>query len=164
MTTFGALKYLAGKDVARGGMLVTKPQPSSSGGRFRGFLLAQAKVLVALLIVAAVFAPPEALLAMAWGGVISLLSAAWAGFQLWLHPRNADPVRGATAAIRAEVGRVVIVLVCLWQTLRHWSEVREAVLAGMLLAGVFLVQWAGWIWLARHPGEEGAPPQRHHQD
>ena len=126
--------------------------------RFRGFLRAQLQVLLLCLLAASVFAPLQGLLALAWGGAIGVLASAWAGFQLWLHPRNNEPVRAGTASIRAEVGRVTIMLLSVWLTFSHWPGFREALQAGMMLGGLFLVQVTGWIWLARETGEEGNPP------
>lgn len=111
-----------------------------------------------MLLAASVFAPPEGLKAMLVGGLVSLASSAWAGYQLWLHPRNRVASGASVAAIRAEVGRVVIVLVSLWLMLKHWPEYRQMTQAGLMLAGLFLVQLAGWVWLARNSDDGDHSP------
>lgn len=129
-------------------------------GLFRGILCAQG---LATLIVAALSAwsggRDVALSALAGGGIATVASG-WAGFQLWLHPGNRQADRAATAAIRAEIGRVAIVLLLLWLTLKHWPEARQGAPAMMLFAGFFVVQLAGWIWLARATGETNVDSNR----
>ena len=119
---------------------------------FRGLLLAQGITTVVVAALAAGIGSRDAALSVLAGGGIAIIAAAWAGFQLWLHPGNRNPERMATAATRAEMGRVAIVLVLLWLTLSRWPEVRQGAPAMMLFAGFFLVQLAGWIWLAKATG------------
>lgn len=112
-------------------------------------MIAQASMTLVLFLSSwLLFAMPVAFGAL-WGGVICLLAHAWSGFQLWLSPANRLPRRMATAAIRAEVGKIVIILLLLAVTFSKVPATREPGIAAMLLAGFFLVQLAGWIWLAR---------------
>ena len=120
---------------------------------FWGLFIAQLATIVVSSVISLVVLGQQGMLAMAWGGTITLIGSTWAGFQLWLHPKNQQPARMATAAIRAEVGRIVITLLLLWQSFRKWPEVREIDMAAALLIGFFLVQLAGWIWLARATGK-----------
>lgn len=94
------------------------------------------------------------------GGGIALVANSWAGFQLWLHPGNYKPNRAATAAIRAEIGRLVIVLLLFWLTLKQWPEARQGATAMMLFAGFFVVQVVGWLWLARATSETNLGSKR----
>lgn len=120
---------------------------------FRGLFIAQLVTIVITALIALFVSGQQGMLAMAWGGAITWIASTWAGFQLWLHPKNQQPARMATAAIRAEVGRIAITLLLLWMSFRKWPEVREIELAAALLLGLFLVQVAGWIWLARATGK-----------
>jgi ATP synthase protein I len=121
-------------------------------GLFRGLLCAQGLVTLVIVALASWPGGREVALSALIGGGIATVASGWAGFQLWLHPGNRQPNRAATAAIRAEVGRVAIVLLLLWLTLKHWPEARQGAPAIMLFAGFFVVQLAGWIWLARATG------------
>ena len=119
---------------------------------------AQASAALAIAALAALTAGPNYGLAALWGGTICLLAHAWGGFQVWLHPRNHKPGRMATAAIRAEFGKIVIMLLLFWLTFSRVPATREQGMAAMLLAGFFLVQVAGWVALARegrHPESPG---------
>ena len=95
---------------------------------------------------------PEVALAALWGGVICLLGHAWGGFQVWLHPRNRYPERMAGAAVRAELGKLVIIISLLWLTFSQYEVMRGREMAAALLAGFFLVQVAGWVVLATAGG------------
>lgn len=112
-------------------------------------MLAQVGTALALATVIAILAGAPIGLAALWGGTICLLAHAWGGFQIWLHPGNRSPQRMATAAIRAELGKVAIILVLFWLTFSRVPETREQGVAAALLAGFFMVQVAGWVWLAR---------------
>lgn len=134
---------------------MTAPAPGGTARLFIGLLGAQGVTALTITAFVAVLAgQPETGIAL-WGGVISLLGYLWAGFQMWLHPGNARPVRSATRAIRAEFGRVVIVLLLLWLTLDRWPETRAMSGALTLFASLFLTQLAGLIWLVRAAGEPG---------
>lgn len=123
---------------------------------FRGLLLVQLTTLLVAGALAALLAGGLEGLAALWGGAICLLAHAWAGFQVWLHPRNQDPRHQAGAAIRAELGKIAIMLLLLWLSFREWPDLRGKNAAAALLASFFLAQVAGWIWLAR---VTGAPAQ-----
>lgn len=112
-------------------------------------MLAQAGTALILAAAISALAGPSFGLAALWGGMICLLAHAWGGFQVWLHPGNRAPERMATAAIRAELGKVAIILVLFWLTFSRVPESREQGMAAALLAGFFVVQVAGWIQLAR---------------
>lgn len=88
-------------------------------------------------------------LAAAWGGAISLIAYAWGGFQVWLHPGNRAPKRMATAAMRAEVGKVAIMLALFWLTFAKVPFMRELIHVMVLFLGFLLAQIAGWIQVAR---------------
>jgi ATP synthase protein I len=135
-----------------GGKQVAESQIDGPG-LFRGLLCVHGVVTLGVAALAAWPGGREAALATLAGGGIATVASGWAGFQLWLHPGNREPSRAATAAIRAEIGRVVIVLLLLWLTLKHWPVAREGASAMMLFAGFFVVQLAGWVWLARATGE-----------
>lgn len=116
---------------------------------------AQMITLVIVTAAATVLAGSGAGLSAAWGGAICLLAHGWAGFQVWLHPRNSEIRHQTGAAIRAEVGKIAIMLLLFWVSFKGWPELRERNAAAALLANFFLVQVVGWIWLAR---ATGAPP------
>ena len=122
---------------------------------FWGVLRSQAVTLLVIsTLLGAVFGTTVAL-AAAWGATITLLSYAWAGFQLWLHPGNRNPHRAATSAVRAEVGKVAIMLLLFWLTFRHMPVMTQQATAAALLVGFFFAQLAGFIWLARNAGGSG---------
>ncbi|MDF1628476.1 MAG: ATP synthase subunit I [Alcanivoracaceae bacterium] len=129
-------------------------------GLFRGLLCAQGLATLVVAVLAAWPGGRDVALAGLIGGGIATVASGWAGFQLWLHPGNRQADRAATAAIRAEIGRVVIVLLLLWLTLKHWPEARQGATAMMLFAGFFVVQLVGWIWLARATGETNVDSNR----
>lgn len=118
-------------------------------------MCAQIITLLVVATVLTVLVGSSAGLSAAWGGTICLLAHGWAGFQVWLHPRNSETRHQAGAALRAEVGKVAIMLLLLWVSFKEWPELRERNAAAALLANFFLVQVVGWIWLAR---ATGAPP------
>lgn len=119
---------------------------------FLGLMRAQLLGLVVAAGVAGMIAGVEMALIAAWGGTISVIAFAWSGFQLWLHPGNHALKRMATAAIRAEMGKIALLLLLLWLSFKHWPELREAHTAAALLISFFLVQAVGSIWLARATG------------
>ena len=119
---------------------------------FRGLLLVQLTALLIAGALAALLAGGLEGLAALWGGAICLLAHAWAGFQVWLHPRNRDPQHQAGAAIRAELGKIAIMLLLFWLSFREWPDLRGQSAAAALLASFFLAQVAGWVWLARATG------------
>ena len=124
-------------------------------GLFRGLMLAQAGTALVLAVAMGLLVGSTVGLAVFWGGMICLLAHAWGGFQVWLHPGNRAPERMATAAVRAELGKVAIILVLFWLTFSQVPESREQGTAAALLAGFFVVQVAGWVALAR----EGRLPE-----
>ncbi|MDF1725155.1 MAG: ATP synthase subunit I, partial [Alcanivorax sp.] len=75
---------------------------------------AQLVTLVLFALLVTTLAGTLAGLVAAWGGTISLIAYAWGGFQLWMHPGNRAPKRMATAAIRAEMGKIAIMLLLFW--------------------------------------------------
>jgi ATP synthase protein I len=124
---------------------------------FRGLMLVQITSLLVTAALAALMAGGPVGLAALWGGAICLLAHAWAGFQIWLHPRNQEPRHQAGAAIRAELGKIAIMLLLFWLSFREWPDLRGKQAAAALLISFFVVQAAGWVWLARATG--GPPPQ-----
>lgn len=132
---------------------------SQGSSLFWGLLRAQGAATVALAIAVAIAGSSEQVLIALWGGVMSLVAYTWAGFQLWIHPGNRQPRRQMSAAIRAEVGKVVILLLLFWLTLSEWPATRSSN-ALILFAAFFFAQLAGWIWLARRlAGEQAGTPQ-----
>ncbi len=116
---------------------------------FFGLMRIQLLALLALAAIAFGWLGKQAAVAVAWGAGICWLAHTWAGFQMWLHPKNADPKRQATAAIRAEVGKIAIALLLLWLSIKTTPELRNREGAAALLLGFFITQVVGWIWLAR---------------
>lgn len=116
---------------------------------FFGLMRTQLLTLLVLAVMTVMAVSTQAAIAVAWGAGICWLAHAWAGFQMWLHPKNADPRRQATVAIRAEVGKIAIALLLLWLSLKTTPELRNKEGAAALLLGFFITQVAGWIWLAR---------------
>lgn len=140
---------------------------SQGSSLFWGLLRAQAAAAIGIAILVAIAGSTEQILIALWGGGISLIAYAWAGFQLWVHPKNRLARRQASAAIRAEVGKVVILLLLFWLTLSEWPATRSSN-ALILFAAFFVSQLAGWIWLARRlatnpieaePADSSAPAQ-----
>lgn len=118
---------------------------SSSQGRrlFLALLIPQGLALIAALgVVALIGAATEAMVAALLGGSISILANAWAGFQLWLHPANRSPARQASASMRAEAGKVAIVLLLFGTTFSKWPAASSGS-TGIILVLVFL-----WTYLA----------------
>lgn len=122
---------------------------SQGSSTFWGLLRAQAAAAIGVAILVAIAGSTEQILIALWGGGICLIAYAWAGFQLWIHPGNRNARRLASAAVRAEVGKVVILLLMFWFTLSEWPATRSSN-ALILFAAFFVSQLAGWIWLARH--------------
>lgn len=114
---------------------------------FWGLLRAQAVATLIIAIVVAAFGSSEQALIALWGGGISWIAYAWAAYQLWAHPGNRSARRHASAAVRAEVGKIVILLLLFWLTLQEWPATRDSN-ALIMFAAFFLVQLVGWIWLA----------------
>lgn len=136
-------------------------EPDSAGPTpYWGLLRAQGLAVIALALLLSIAMGPEVILVVLWGGMISLLAFAWAGYQLWLHPGNRRPARQASAAIRAEAGKVVIVLVLFWLTLKSWPDVRTGSKAIILMSAFFWTYVAGLIWL--HFGTKDGDDE--HQD
>lgn len=137
-------------------MTSTNFQPNRT--LFWGLMRAQTIVLLVTALLVLLFFGKLPGLAAACGGAISLIGYAWGGFQLWLHPANHAPKRMATAGMRAEIGKIVIMLLLLWLSLKQWPDLRGAYPAAALLVNFFLVQVVGWIWLARATG--ASPDER----
>ncbi|MDF1780850.1 MAG: ATP synthase subunit I [Alcanivoracaceae bacterium] len=127
---------------------------------FWGLLRAQAVATFIIAIGMAVFGSSEQILIALWGGSISVIAYAWAGYQLWMHPKNRLAQRHASAAVRAEVGKIVILLLLFWLTLKEWPATRDSN-ALILFAAFFFAQLVGWIWLAQRlasdPQSEAQP-------
>lgn len=116
---------------------------------FFGLMRTQLLTLLVLAVLTFLAWGTQAAIAAAWGASICWIAHAWAGYQMWLHPKNADPKRQATAAIRAEMGKIAIALLLMWLSLKTTPELRNKEGAAALLLGFFITQVAGWIWLAR---------------
>ncbi|MCB1837184.1 MAG: hypothetical protein KDH99_06135 [Alcanivoracaceae bacterium] len=126
---------------------------------FWGLLRAQGAATIASAILVAIAGSGEQVLIALWGGAISLVAYSWAGFRLWLHPGNQRSDRPMRPVIRAEVGKVVILLLLFWLTLSEWPATRSSN-ALILFAAFFFTQLAGWVWLARRlAGEQAETPQ-----
>lgn len=123
---------------------------------FWGLMRAQLATLVLFALLVTSLAGTLAGLVAAWGGTISLIAYAWGGFQLWLHPGNRAPKRMATAAIRAEMGKIAIMLLLFWLTFSKVPEAREMKIAMVLLLGFMLTQIVGWVQVARLDGQAAA--------
>ena len=119
---------------------------------FWGLMRAQLATLVIFALLVTTLAGTLAGLVAAWGGTISLMAYAWGGFQIWLHPANRAPKRMATAAVRAEMGKIAIMLLLFWLTFSKVPEAREMKIAMVLLLGFLLTQVVGWIQVARLDG------------
>lgn len=137
------------------GSTVTSFDSNAHGRLFRGLMRAQIITLALVATVVGVVFDVTTGLAAAWGGFICLVAHAWAGFQIWLHPRNRDARHHAGAAIRAEMGKIAIILLLFWLSWKEWPELRERNTAASLLITFFLVQVVGWVWLIR---ATGTPP------
>ena len=123
---------------------------------FWGLMRAQLATLVIFALLVTTLAGTLAGLVAAWGGTISLIAYAWGGFQLWMHPGNRAPKRMATAAIRAEMGKIAIMLLLFWLTFSKVPEAREMKIAMVLLLGFMLTQIVGWVQVARLDGQTAA--------
>ena len=119
---------------------------------FWGLMRAQLAAIVVFALLVTVTAGALAGLVAAWGGTISLIAYAWGGYQIWLHPGNHAPKRMATAAVRAEMGKIAIMLLLFWLTFSKVPETREMKIAMVLLLGFLIAQVVGWIQVARLDG------------
>lgn len=88
------------------------------------------------------------------GGAISLLANLWAGYQLWLHPARHLPGRAAGAAMRAEAGKVAIVLVLFGITYSHWPAASQGKTGMALVLGFLWVYLVGLFALRGLPGTD----------
>lgn len=132
---------------------MNEPDTEGSSTLYWGLLRAQGLALIAAGLLVSIVKGPDAILIALWGGLISLFGNAWGGYQLWLHPGNRGPSRSASAAIRAEVGKVAIVLVMFGLTLKGWPEVRTGSNAVILVLAFLWTYVAGLFWLQRATGE-----------
>lgn len=128
---------------------------------FWGLMRAQLTTLVAFGLLVTGLAGVFAGLVAAWGGTICLIAYAWGAFQIWMHPGNRAPERMATAAMRAEMGKIAIMLLLFWLTFSKVPEAREMKIAMVLLLGFLLTQIVGWVQIARLDGRM-AGQDRHH--
>jgi len=116
---------------------------------FWGLMRAQTTSVVVIAALAAVIAGSTIGLAALWGGTISLIAYAWGGFQVWLHPGNRAAKRMAGAAVRAELGKIAIMLVLFWLTFAEVPQMRESMTAMVLFLAFMSAQIAGWVQVAR---------------
>jgi ATP synthase protein I len=134
---------------------VNEQDSQGSSDIYWGLLRAQGLAILAVVLMVSVIRGPADLLLAGWGGAISLIAYAWAGFQLWMHPGNREPARQTGAPIRAEVGKVVVILALFGWTFSQWPDVGESS-ALIILAGAFLwtylcgLVWLHW-WTTREP-------------
>jgi len=135
---------------------VTSNEFQPNRALFWGLMRAQLVTLVLFALLVTTLAGTLAGLVAAWGGTISLIAYAWGGFQLWMHPGNRAPKRMATAAIRAETGKIAIMLLLFWLTFSKVPEAREMKIAMVLLLGFMLTQIVGWVQVARLDGQTAA--------
>src|SRR5699024_4602742 len=99
-------------------------QPIKGKKLFYGLLSVQIATLLLLSTISLAAFSVMIAKAVAWGAAICWLAHAWAAYQMWLHPKNALPKRQATAAIRAEMGKIAITLLLLWVSLKTTPELR----------------------------------------
>lgn len=125
---------------------------------FWGLMRAQISSAILFAGLVTVFAGFSLGLAAVWGGSISLIAYAWGGFQVWLHPGNRAPERMAGAAMRAEAGKVVIMLALFGLTFAKVPEARELTHVVVLFLGFLLAQIAGWVQVARLDRRMGTGP------
>ena len=116
---------------------------------FWGLMRAQISSVILFAALVTVIAGTSLGLTALWGGTISLIAYAWGGFQVWLHPGNRAPERMAGAAMRAEAGKVVIMLALFGLTLAKVAVMRELAHVAVLFPGFLLAQIAGWVQVAR---------------
>lgn len=126
-----------------------RPEPVTGKALFIGLVLSQLVTLIVLAIITSLALEFDVAKATTWGAGICFLAYMWAGFQMWLNPRNKVGKRRSTTAIRAEVGKVTIALLLLGISIKTVPEFREKTGAAALLLGFFITQVAGSIWLAR---------------
>lgn len=127
---------------------------------FWGLMRAQIIAVMIVAVLVFLIAGTGLGLAAAWGGVISLIAYAWGGFQVWLHPGNRAPKRMANAAMRAEAGKVTIMLALFWLTFAKVPLMRELTHVMVLFFGFLLAQIAGWIQVARLENAAKTGPDR----
>ncbi len=125
---------------------------------FWGLMRAQISSAILFAALVTVLAGASLGLAAAWGGIISLIAYAWGGFQVWLHPGNRAPERMAGAALRAEAGKVVIMLALFGLTFAKVPGLREMTHVVVLFLGFLLAQIAGWVQVARLDRRLGTGP------
>jgi ATP synthase protein I len=125
---------------------------------FWGLMRAQISSAILFAALVTVLAGASLGLAAAWGGIISLIAYAWGGFQVWLHPGNRAPERMAGAALRAEAGKVVIMLALFGLTFAKVPGLRELTHVVVLFLGFLLAQIAGWVQVARLDRRLGTGP------
>ena len=116
---------------------------------FWGLMCAQLTTIVVFGLLVTGLAGVFAGLVAVWGGTISLIAYAWGSFQVWLHPGNRAPERMAGAAMRAEAGKVVIMLALFGLTFAKVAVMRELAHVAVLFPGFLLAQIAGWVQVAR---------------
>jgi ATP synthase protein I len=141
---------------------VTSNEFQPNRALFWGLMCAQLTTIVVFGLLVTGLAGVFAGLVAVWGGTISLIAYAWGGFQIWMHPGNRAPKRMATAAMRAEMGKIAIMLLLLWLTFSKVPEAREMKIAMVLLLGFLLAQVVGWIQVARLDGQTAG--QDRHND
>jgi len=128
---------------------VTSNEFQPNRALFWGLMRAQLITLVLFALLVTALADVQTGLMAAWGGTISLIAYAWSGFQIWLHPGNRAMTRMATAAVRAEMGKIAIILLLFWLTFAKVPEAREMKMAMVLLIGFMLTKVVGWIQIIR---------------
>ena len=114
---------------------------------FWGLLRAQGAAILVMAALAALMMGSEPAIAALWGGSISLIANAWGGFQLWLHPGNRSPQRLQGAAIRAEMGKVAIVLLLFGLTYSRWPAAHTGSTAIILLLAFMVTYVVSLVWL-----------------
>lgn len=112
-----------------------------------GLLRAQGLAIFAIVLMVSVTRGPADLLLAGWGGSISLIANAWAGFQLWLHPGNRQPARQTGAPIRAEVGKVVVILALFGLTFSQWPDISRGSALIILVVAFLWTYLSGLVWL-----------------
>lgn len=124
----------------------------------RPFVLLQLAQLLALagaVLLQQLAAPsPLRWRAVLLGGGISVAANLWAGYQLWLHPARHLPGRAAGAAMRAEAGKVAIVLVLFGVTYSHWPAASQGATGMALVLGFLWVYLVGLFALRGLPGTD----------
>ena len=138
--------------VTRTGVLRVSGSPA--GARLlRGLIVSQS--LVAMTVGMVLFFAGAFVEAVAgvWGGLICVLAHIWAGLQLWVRPEGSSFESVFRTVVRAETGKLAIVLVLIFITFAKVPEFRQQGAASALLTGFFLVYIAGLGWLAQAAGK-----------